>query len=79
VLTEWKKNENKKPESNFLTARGQGNRYTKGVLAGNELTTYRYAVLVSEKHVDTPSDLAENGVVWRHINIAVDPEPPSKS
>jgi len=55
-----------KPEDDFRNARVQGSRYTQGALAGNELTTYRYAVVVSRHHVDTPADRIENGVVWRH-------------
>jgi hypothetical protein len=49
------------------------------VLAGSELVGYRYAVVVSEKHVHIPEDIREKDVLYRHINIAVNPSTPSKS
>jgi hypothetical protein len=47
------------------------------VLAGVELTTVRYVVVVSSQHVEEPADMQDGTVIYRHINIAVDPETPS--
>ena len=80
VLTEWKVATGAdSAEARFREARSQAGRYAQGSLAGNELTTYRYAIVVSSHHVDTPSDRTENGAVYRHVNIAVDPLTPSRS
>jgi hypothetical protein len=80
VLTEWKvAAAGDRAENRFRDARSQAGRYARGSLAGNELTAYRYAIVVSSQHIDTPGDLTENGVVYRHINIAVDPRSPSRS
>ena len=80
VLTEWKKATSKRQaDAKFDEARGQAHRYGRGVLAGNELTHYRYVVVVSEEQVQTPDDIARDGIVYRHINIAVKPKSPSKS
>lgn len=79
VLTEWKvaRTKNDAPKQ-FKSARSQAERYVQGVLAGNELTSYRYIVVVTQQQVDVPADLAKDDVVYQHINIAVDPQPPSK-
>ena len=80
VLTEWKKSANKNDaEERFRQARSQAQHYARGVLAGSELTGYRYAVVVSRQQVSVPGDLTESEVVYRHINIAVDPQPPSRA
>ncbi len=79
VLTEWKRmNPKDNAEERFDQARSQAQRYAQGVLAGSELTTYRYAVVVSRQQVSVPDDLTEGGVVYRHINVAVDPRTPSR-
>jgi len=80
VLTEWKKATSKKQaDGKFAEARDQAHRYGKGVLAGNELTRYRYAVVVSEEQLEIPDDTVRDSITYRHINIAVKPRPPSKS
>ena len=80
VLTEWKK---AKPDSvaakKFEEAREQAERYAEGPLVANELRSYRYAVVVSEKDVAVPDDYDDGkGVIYRHVNIAVDPDLPSR-
>lgn len=79
VLTEWKR---AKPDDNvenkFKEARDQARNYAQGVLAGSELAGYRYAVVVSRKQVEIPEDIKEGEVIYRHINIAVEPSTPSK-
>jgi hypothetical protein len=78
VLTEWKKvNSPGERDAKAEEARRQARRYASGSMAGLELQTYRYVVLVSEKHLEPISDLAEGDVTYRHVNIAVDPDVPS--
>jgi hypothetical protein len=80
VLTEWKKASPKDATGRpFEEARAQAHQYAKGALAGSELTGYRYAVVVSRHQLKVPGDLIEEGVVYRHVNISVDPLPPSKT
>lgn len=79
VLTEWKKAASTaEADQRFHEARLQAKRYSQGPLLGTELTGYRYAVVVSEHQVETPGDLREGDVVYRHVNIAVRPRVPSK-
>lgn len=80
VLTEWKRAaEADEPARRFAEARAQAARYAAGVLAGVELTSYRYAVVVSEGQIDVPADLREGRVIYRHFNIAVKPRTPSRA
>jgi len=79
VLTEWKliKNPidlNKKIDEAYK----QASKYSSGVLAGIELEKYRYLVMVSEKELDMPQDRIEGDLVYRHVNIPVNPDVPSK-
>jgi len=80
VLTEWKICRAKdNPATKFEEARAQAQLYSTGALAGVELTSFRYAVVVSEDFVDPPADLPDGPVIWRHLNIAVKPSSPSNS
>lgn len=80
VLTEWKKaGEKDNSTSRFENARLQAKRYAPGALSGSELVGYRYAIVVSDHEVDTPNDLLDAGVLYRHVNVAVDPRPPSRA
>ncbi len=80
VLTEWKivrnRGDTKAQADQALT---QARRYSAGVLAGFELTSMRYLVLVSDDHLTLPPDVIGGGVTFRHINIAVAPSKPSKA
>ena len=76
MLTEWKK-EKGKPETSYATAKQQAAAYSSGVLAGVELASHRYLVLVTVKQISTPEDVIDDSITYRHINIAVDPEKPS--
>jgi len=79
VLTEWKivrAPDQMEPQAS--QARKQAAQYAHGVLGGLELQAYRYLVLVSEDFVQTPEDIDEGGVRYRHVNIAVSPRSPSK-
>lgn len=76
VLTEWKRAENN-PEAAYAEAKHQAALYSGGVLSGVELASHRYLVVVTKKQIAYPADLTEGGVIYRHVNIAVDPEAPS--
>jgi hypothetical protein len=79
VLTEWKKATfDDQALQRFAEARSQAQRYAQGVLGGNELRRYRYAVVVTQQQVEVPADTEQSGVVCRHINIAVEPQTPSR-
>lgn len=80
VLTEWKKVTKKDELSKSIDqALGQAKLYAGGSLAGLELDTYRYLVLVTERALEMPDDIDEPGVKYRPINIAVEPESPSRA
>ena len=80
VLTEWKIVKDKKETHTVArTAREQMKLYQSGILAGLELSQFRYAVLVSEAQIPRLDDVQENSVLYRHVNIAVDPEVPSRA
>lgn len=80
VLTEWKlvRVLGHLP-GKAAEGRRQAGRYRAGVLGGLELASVRYVVLLSEHTLGRVDDVAEGDVVYRHVNIAVDPQPPSKS
>ena len=79
VLTEWKRaNPDDDIDKKFQEAMEQAKQYSMGSLAGFELKSYRYLVAVTEKQAPrTPEDRESNGMIYKHINIAVDPDPPS--
>jgi hypothetical protein len=79
VLTEWKAYRSQ-GDANTLwqNARGQAMLYAGGCLAATELGDTRYLVLVSRARVEEPGNLVQNGITYRHINIALDPGPPSR-
>jgi hypothetical protein len=58
-------------------AKTQTQSYRAGSLAGIELQEYRYLVMVSSKALPMPADDVEDGITFRHIGIAVDPDSPS--
>ena len=78
VLTEWKVvKADKDLADKIREAFEQTKLYVSGVLGGIELANYRYLVMVSEKSMKIPSDSIEGTIVYRHINIAVNPDTPS--
>jgi len=80
VLTEWKCARTKgEAASKFKEARDQANLYGCGMLAGIELTGYRYIIVISGQSIETPQDIQVDGVIYRHVNIAVKPNTPSKA
>ena len=76
VLTEWKRADGS-PEAAYGEARRQAAGYTGGILAGVELASHRYVVVVTKRQVEPPPDIIEAAVTYRHINIAVEPASPS--
>ena len=79
VLTEWKRAMQVRDAAlRFEEARMQAKRYSTGVLAGVELTSYRFVVVVTQRQVEPPADVLDGGVIYRHVNIAVSPESPSR-
>jgi hypothetical protein len=78
VLTEWKKATEKDAGQKFEEAKKQADRYTQGVFAGLELAGYRFLICVSQHNLSQASMLPDSknnaGVIYRHINIAVEPK-----
>lgn len=80
VLTEWKlARKNDEPAKRFEAARNQAQRYAEDALLANELTDYRYAIVVSEGQLEVPDDFRIGHTLYRHINIAVKPAVPSRA
>ena len=80
VLTEWKVvRDPAQTERKAAEARKETDEYQAGVLGDLELKRTRYIVLVGERRLRPPADVEQNGVVYRHIWIPVDPERPSKA
>ena len=78
VLTEWKVvRRSTETTSQAKQAHTQAARYARGLLGGLELQAYRYLVLVSQDVIHGPEDFTEDGVRYRHVNIAVSPGSPS--
>ncbi len=79
VLTEWKVvRQINEIDTKIREAYEQTKLYTAGVLSGIELANYRYLVMVSKKSMTMPADLIEGTIIYRHINVPVDPDTPSK-
>jgi hypothetical protein len=79
VLTEWKLlKKTGDLDAHCDQAFKQAQRYSVGILAGFELSTRRYLVVVSQDHLTMPAARQEGEVVYEYINIAVSPTTPSK-
>jgi hypothetical protein len=78
VLTEWKvaKTEAER-DKKLAVARKQAAIYAGGILAGLELRTHRYLVLVSPIVLRMPSNEEENGVTYHHVGLSLDLRGPS--
>lgn len=79
VLTEWKRV--MKPGHLEVTAkagRSQTDLYSGGVLGDTELKGTRYIVLVTESNLPAPGDVTLENIVYRHVVIPTNPEPPSR-
>lgn len=79
VLTEWKLvKSTRELEEKIQEAQKQTEIYNFGILAGVELRNYRYLVMVSEMRMEMPNNTIKGSTEYIHINIAVNPELPSK-
>jgi|SRR5579872_773654 len=80
VLTEWKRVI--QPQETVKKAEEavrQMRRYSESILAGFELATDRYVVLVSHDLLaNVPPDLREAEITYHHVNVAVAPSVPSR-
>ena len=82
VLTEWKVSQPHEGAGKFALAKTQAAQYAAGALSTLELSSFRYLVVVSLKHLprsDIPGDIRETGTIYRHINLVIDPDTPSKA
>lgn len=78
ALTEWKRAKTPGDATTLATtALHQASLYAAGSLAGFEIRSVRYLVLVTKDRVALPADVLAGGVTYRHINIAVEPATPS--
>lgn len=78
VLTEWKLVREKGELSGKIKeAYLQAKRYSEGILAGFELTSRRYLVLVSRDHLPMPAEHREAEAIYEYRNLAVSPLTPS--
>jgi hypothetical protein len=79
VLTEWKRvvgpdQTDKKADEAFTQAK----LYCEQPLAGFEVASVRYLILVSKKRLlPMPEARVRNSVTYEYRNVAVDPDPPS--
>jgi hypothetical protein len=64
-------------EKHIKQAIKQAARYAAGVLYGLELAEYRYLVMVSKEHMMNSKDVRDGDIIYRIINIAVNPSTPS--
>ena len=79
ILTEWKVfRDGDDLAHKTVSAELQAEDYGSGVLGSTELRSMRYVVLVSEKKLPAIQDRMRGTSTYRHINIAVDPDTPSK-
>lgn len=79
VLTEWKMATPSNRKQKYQEALAQAELYSKGSLATIKLEGYRYLVIVSSDFLeDLPDDIAREEIVYKYVNIAVDPSTPSK-
>jgi hypothetical protein len=80
VLTEWKcVGQGENPDVKARQAREQTRLYAEGSLAGFQLDSHRFIVIVSQGRCSLPHSIEEDGVYYRYINVAVNPESPSRA
>jgi hypothetical protein len=80
VLTEWKVVKHKSEmASQADQALKQARRYSSGILAGFELSSRRYLVIVSDDFLPPPENEQEGSVLYQYVNVAVSPSVPSKT
>lgn len=78
VLTEWKVVRSpREADEQYEQAIHQARRYSAGLLAGFELASTRYLVLVSADHLPARQPEVFDGVTYRVVNVSVWPGRPS--
>lgn len=78
VLTEWKVATQSNVDSKCEEAKIQAKRYAGSSLAAIELRRYRYLVIISEDLLtNMPNVEEDSGILYKYINIAVNPSTPS--
>jgi hypothetical protein len=79
VLTEWKVvRASDELQVKIEQAYEQAKRYRKGILAGFEVASPRYLVMVSEDYLEMPGPREDGEVSHVTLNVAVSPSSPSK-
>lgn len=80
VLTEWKLIRDKDdPDAQRILAKNQASRYSEGLLAGFELSSERYLVLVGQKEFGVAPDEQVGAILYKSIPIVLNREVPSKA
>lgn len=80
VLTEWKLVRHQSHlKAAIKQAMTQLKLYSQGSLAGIELHSVRYTVVVSNDPLHMPLNQTIDGVLYRFVNLVTAPPPPSKS
>lgn len=80
VLTEWKLVRNAGEVTRKADeAYQQAKRYSEGILAGFELASRRYLVLVSSDKAAVPGPRQDANTIYEYRNVAVCPSTPSAS
>ena len=80
VLTEWKLiRDNDDPNARRILAKNQASRYSEGFLAGFELSSERYLILVGQKEFGVVPDERVGAVLYKSIPIVLNREVPSKA
>lgn len=80
VLTEWKKvNDEGELSKKLADAQRQAALYGKGILAGFELRSPRYIIIVSRDRMAMPSPAQDGEVTYEFRNVAVEPSTPSRA
>jgi len=77
VLTEWKVLKNAGLPELCQRARKEAGIYAASVLAGFELASRRYVVIVSRGRQTMPEPEPDGDVTYEYLNVAVDPASPS--
>jgi hypothetical protein len=83
VLTEWKRAKDARAAIAAVEqARIQTELYSQGPLAGLELRSHRYIVIVTPTELPPgtlgPDVRNAGGVIYRHVNIVIEPGVPSE-
>jgi hypothetical protein len=80
VLTEWKLvRDGDQPEERRIDAKQQANRYSAGSLAGFELSSERYIVLVGRQEFDVVPRDEHGAVLYKTVPIVLNRTVPSKA